>query len=357
MSYKIGSFNMHNIGVAALSDKNARNLKTISKIIKKEGFDVIALQEVLGEGKAFISPDYAKKSIINELGGENEWGFAWADADNGANYYNDSGTPPKSDPRGEGYAFIWNKRKLRLCTTKVMTPYGEVERTFYPRMLNGKEVKDNMFRKPYFGRFTAEGMPGGTNVEFRLICVHTFYGKTDSLEERQIRKHELDVLLKDIYPQINDKRYGDPMDSYTIIMGDYNAEVWTKESRIWQEKLKLERGGKKPAVMDTDEDGVVISSKHNDRRIKTVQTELTTLKSKQTETGSEEFDTEGYSFNYDHFSYEEESFRDAKVHSRRLTSAVTQHCKIEGGEEYSNSFEKYYKTVSDHLPVVLEIEL
>lgn len=347
---------MHNIGVAALSDKNARNLKTIAKIIKNEGFDVIALQEVLGKGKAFISPDYAKKCIINELGGDKEWGFAWADADNGANYYSDSGEPPKSDPRGEGYAFIWNKRKLRLCTTKVMEPYGEVERTFYPRMLNGKEIKDNMFRKPYYGRFTAEGLPGGTNVEFRLICVHTYYGKTDSPAERLIRQNELDVLLKSIYPQINDKRYGSPMDAYTIILGDYNAEVWTKESRIWQEKLKIERGGKKPAVMITDEDGVVTSSKYDGRKIKTVQTELTTLKSKQTETGGEEFDTEGYSFNYDHFSYEEESFNGAKVHPKRLTSAVTKHCKLDGSESYANSFEKYYKTVSDHLPIVLEID-
>ena len=70
MSYKIGSFNMHNIGASALSDKNARDLKTIAKIINKEGFDVIALQEVLGEGKAFVSPDYAKRCIIHELGGD-----------------------------------------------------------------------------------------------------------------------------------------------------------------------------------------------------------------------------------------------------------------------------------------------
>ncbi len=34
MSYKIGSFNMRNIGTAALGEKNERNLQLIAKIIR-----------------------------------------------------------------------------------------------------------------------------------------------------------------------------------------------------------------------------------------------------------------------------------------------------------------------------------
>lgn len=354
MSYKIGSFNLHNLGTSALGKENARDLKIIARIIKEENFDVIALQEILGEGKAFISPSYAKKCIINELGGDDLWGFEWADASND-DFVNPIQQADRSDPRGEGYAFVWNKKRLRLCSTNVLTRYGEVERIFYPRMLS--TMKAEMFRKPYYGRFTAAGMLGGTNVEFRLVCVHTYYGKADNAASRAVRQNELDILLKDIYPQICDKRYGDPMAAYTIVLGDYNAEVWTDESREWQETLKASRGGKKPAIMMTDGNGIVTSQRYGGRKIKTVQTELTTLKSKITEKGSEEYDTEGYSFNYDHFSYEEDKFKDVGVKCQRVTKAVTKYCKIDAMDSYESNFEKYFKAVSDHIPIVMEINL
>ena len=82
----------------------------------------------------------------------------------------------------------------------------------------------------------------------------------------------LDVLLKEIYPQISDRRYGNPLVAYTILLGDYNAELWTNESEIWQAPLKASRGGKKPAVMKTDGMGVVYSNQYDGRAIKTVQT-------------------------------------------------------------------------------------
>ncbi len=339
MSYKIGSFNMRNLGASSLGLKNNRDLQTIADIIK-DNFDLVALQEVLSQGKAFTSSSQAKKSILMALGPL--WEFQWADA--GA----------ENDPRHEGFAFIWRKDRLRMCSTRVMTPYGEVERTFYPRIC--KANKEDMARRPYYGRFTSNGIPGGTNVEFRLICVHTYYGKVDNAINREIRHHELDVLLKDIYPQITDRRYGDPMKAYTILLGDYNAELWTKESRLWQEPLKMERGGKIPAIMRTDEYGQMVSTKYDGRIVKTVQDQLTTLKSKETENGEEVFDTAGFSFNYDHFSYEEKKFEGASVRVKRITDAVTQYCKLYG-DEYNSDFEKYYKTISDHIPIVMEISL
>lgn len=330
---------MRNIGQSALGLNNVRDLSTIARIIREENFDVVALQEVLSQGKAFTAPDYAKKSILMELG--SDWDFAWADAQ------------AENDPRHEGFAFVWKKSRLRLCSAKVETPYGETERIFYPRIC--KVNHEDMLRRPYYGRFTSNGIPGGANVEFRLICVHTFYGKADNLAEREIRQHELDVLMKDIYPQITDRRYGDPMVAYTILLGDYNAELWTKESRKWQEPLKQQRGGKIPAIMKTDEDGVVISNRYGGRAIKTVQDQLTTLKSKSDESEDEEFDTAGYSYSYDHFSYEEEKFKDVKIRVKRLTSAVNQYCKCDSND-YETDFEKYYKTVSDHIPIMMEIE-
>lgn len=315
---------------------NARSLRTIAKIINDEGFDVVALQEVLSGGKAFISEDYAKKSILMELNPD-KWDFAWADAGS------------ENDPRHEGFAFVWRKNKLRLSSTEVSTRYGIVKRTFQPRMC--KVNREYMSRQPYYGRFTTIG----PNIEFRLICVHTYYGKTDNNVDRKIRQHELDVLMKDIYPQISDRRYGNPLVAYTILLGDYNAELWTTESKVWQEPLKASRGGKRPAIMKTDDNGIVYSKRYGGRAIKTVQDQLTTLKSKQNEYGQEEFETSVYSFNYDHFSYEEAKFEGVTVRVRRITNAITKYCTPSNGD-YSSNFEKYYKTVSDHIPIMMEID-
>lgn len=54
MGYKIGSFNVRNLGMTSLGKNNARDLQKIAEIIGKEKFDVVALQEVLSEGKAFF---------------------------------------------------------------------------------------------------------------------------------------------------------------------------------------------------------------------------------------------------------------------------------------------------------------
>lgn len=336
MSYKIGSFNLRNLGLTAMGADNARSLRTIARIINDEGFDIVALQEVLSEGKAFISEEYAKKSILMELG--TDWDFSWADA--GA----------ENDPRHEGFAFVWRKSRLRLSSTEVSTRYGISERTFQPRMC--KVNHEYMSRRPYYGRFTTIG----PNIELRLICVHTYYGNSDNALDRNIRQHELDVLMKDIYPQISDRRYGIPLVAYTVLLGDYNAELWTAESRIWQEPLKASRGGKRPAVMKADDNGIVYSERYNGRAIKTVQDQLTTLKSKQDELGQEGFETSGYSFNYDHFSYEEAKFEGVTVRVRRITDAVTDYCAPSNGD-YNSDFEKYYKTVSDHIPIMMEIDV
>lgn len=339
MSYKIGSFNLRNLGLTAMGKSNPRSLSTIARIINDEGFDIVALQEVLSQGKAFMSEDYAKKSILMELG--TDWDFAWAD------------TESENDPRHEGYAFVWRKSRIKLPIMEVSTRYGMVERTFNPRIC--RTNREYMHRRPYYGRFTTSGVGGGSNVEFRLICVHTYYG-SDNAVDREIRQNELDVLLKEIYPQISDRRYGNPLVAYTILLGDYNAELWTNESEIWQAPLKASRGGKKPAVMKTDGIGVVYSNQYDGRAIKTVQDQLTTLRQKRDENGAEAFDTSGYSYNYDHFSYEERLFDGVKVSVRRITDAVTRYCKPEAGD-YECDFEKYYKTVSDHIPIMMEVDI
>ncbi len=343
MPYNIGSFNMRNLGLSSLSTENPRDLKTIARIIREENLDLVGLQEILSEGKAFTFERESKKdALLKELGGNKEWGFAWADAGNEDFMYS------SNDPRGEGYAFIWNLNKFELCKSKDRYINGKIiEKDFLPRMLSVN--RQYMYRKPFYGRFKIKG----NNAEIRLICVHTYYGKDDSLS-RTIRQSELDVLLKEIYPLMSDKRYGSPLESFTILLGDYNAELWTSSSKKWQENRRSGIKGKKPAIMATDLRGVVTAEKYDDREILTVQDELTTLKSA---VDTDEFDGNGYFANYDHFSYEEKSFNGkVKVKYKRLTDAVSRYCAVCDNDIYQSDFEKYHKTISDHIPIVMEIE-
>lgn len=338
MGYKIGSFNLRNIGLAALGTKSERDLKKIAEIIRSESFDVVALQEVLSEGKAFTSPDFAKRSIMMELG--TEWDFQWANAETSL-----------ADSRNEGYAFVWNTRRLRLSTT---TLPDSTERTFYPRIC--RLNKEDMQRRPYYARFTPAGtIEGGPWIEFRLLCIHTYFGK-DTAIDRQIRQHELDVLMTDIYPQVADRVYRGNMPHYTLLMGDYNAELWRpwKEEARKQENAMRRMQGKyplpKPATLIADEEDIIESTRWGKRRIKTVQHEYTTLKSVDsgTDNNSLGLESRGYAHDYDHISYEESQFEGVKMKAKRV-DAVRKYC--------GDDFERYLKTVSDHIPVMMEIEL
>lgn len=337
MGYKIGSFNLRNLGVVALGNGNERDLKKIAQIIRKEKFDVVALQEILSEGKAFTSPDYAKKSILMELG--DNWGFQWANAETSL-----------SDSRNEGYAFVWNKRRLRLAETEME---DHSIRMFTPRICRVNRM--DMIRRPFYARFTPSGTPeGGPWVEFRLLCVHTYFGKDTKLD-REIRQHELDVLMTDIYPQIADRVYKGNMPHYTILMGDYNVEL----SRSWKDDLRnkqnIERQlqGKnpipKPASLRADSQDIIESTRWGKRKIRTFQYEFTTLKAiNGSNQNQPEMESRGYAHDYDHFSYEEEQFKNVRVYVKRI-DAVRDYC--------NDDFEKYLKTVSDHIPILMEIEL
>lgn len=338
MGYKIGSFNLRNIGLAALGTKSERDLKKIAEIIRSERFDVVALQEVLSEGKAFTSPDFAKRSIMMELGPE--WDFQWANAETSL-----------ADSRNEGYAFVWNTRRLRMSTT-ILT--DNTERTFYPRIC--RLNKADMQRRPYYARFTPVGtIEGGPWIEFRLLCIHTYFGK-DTVIDRQIRQHELDVLMTDIYPQVADRVYRGNMPHYTFLMGDYNVELWRpwKEEARKQENAMRRMQGKyllpRPATLIADEEDIIESTRWGKRRIKTVQHEYTTLKAVDSgnHNNSSDFEPRGYAHDYDHISYEESQFEGVKMKAKRV-DAVRKYC--------GDDFERYLKTVSDHIPVMMEIEL
>ena len=337
--YRIGSFNLRNLGVTSFS--NERNLEKIAEIIKT--LDVVALQEVLSEGKVFTEDDLpskiVKNNILTYLGGPKHWGFSWAYSGDESN-------------RHEGYAFVWNRDRLDFPEIEVTRNGNKYKRAFNPRMLNNNH--SYMARRPYYARFSAHGKAGGSNFEIRLICVHTFYGQ-DMLADRIIRQNELDVLLQDIYPQIQDKVYKDGNPSYTILLGDYNAELITTENMLGHEALNVYRRKnniKIPMVMQTDGFGVVHSDRYN-TDIKTVQYELTTLKKKINEqTGEEEFADRGYASNYDHFSYDESKLKEVIQRRGQRVDVIN-----DKAFDFNGDYELYYKTISDHIPIVIELKI
>ena len=308
--YTIGSFNMHNLGFNVAFRSDGRNLKKIDEIIHDEQFDIVALQEVLNEGRAFTyqTPEGFKKSILHELG-ESNYDFIWADSQSDEN-----------NNRAEGYAFLWNKRRLRLVETE--TDRGI--RLSEPTMLAKTK---GIIRAPFYGRFTPQGLPGGTNFELRLICIHNYYGSRNS-EDIYKRRNELDVLLKEVYPRWSKKVYKNDIPHYTVLLGDYN--------------LELARPNRRSYNILTDENDIVVSEKYDNMKIQTVQEDLTSLKRDKSDDGT------FYVSNFDHFSFDYDEFKKLKKVWKRVDCVQ---------KYYNGDNEKYFDEISDHIPVMMKIEL
>lgn len=322
MGYKIGSFNLHNLGDTALKQENPRNLKRIAQIIKQEHFDIVALQEVLKEGEAFYSEkEYQKKTILMELGGTDQWDFAWARA-NGKS----------SDPRAEGYAFVWNKKRIKLSTYKELTQFGSVEKTceYEPRMIGS----DLLFgREVLYGRFCPINLP---KVEFRLINIHTSPATS---------KEELDIIIRQIYPRIEDeqiKEHNRCGKVYTLILGDYNVQL----RRDW--KVIINRFlGKSVKYLDADDDDIIIANDWNGKRIKTVQEEPTTLPQKDEDINGKNTEYRDYVNDFDHFSYDIDQFNGVHLFYDRVDAVAGY---------YNNNFDLYRDEISDHIPISITID-
>lgn len=341
MGYRIGSFNLKNIGKKALGKNDPRDLQKIAEIIK-EKFDVVALQEILSEGEAFRPrqesvqgrTSLAKPHILMELGPD--WDFYWADV---------SKNGLTADQRKEGYAFLWNKKKFTLSSFDA--------KTYEPYIYDRKEAKETMARLPYCIRLTAKD----SYFEIRLICIHTYYGN-DTKEDRERRRKEINTLLTQVYPRVATKQYGNaftprfqtspgkavwkrdmpPKPSYTILLGDYNMELWSP----WKGSFDLNR--RKPAYMEK----VCMAPLLGGKPVITVQDELTTLKTKEEYDDKPEEQLRGYAHDYDHFSYAEHLFSGITVTVRRIDAVQ---------DYFANDFMKYRNSVSDHIPIMMEIDL
>ena len=200
MIYNIGSINVHNLNYPGSKDSK-RSFETIATIIKREAFAVVALQEVLS--------DKVWGQLKMHLG--NQWEFAWEQP---APRY----AGAKADKRGEGYAYIWDTTKLDLVEIDVD---DEIRRSM-PRIWKQYQghKTNSLAREPYYARFTPIGKISGCFFELRLINTHIVYGDS-STEGIKLRRAEFLKLVKNIYENIANKRYGNNMPAYVVVLGDY----------------------------------------------------------------------------------------------------------------------------------------
>ena len=299
-----------------------RDFEKISDIIRGEELDVVAFQEVLSEGAGVRQ--WLETSVRFNL---YDWGFCWG-------YPKESSDTEKiqemilEDKRGEGYAYIWNKKKFKLTGTQ---KNGE-KRVFEPRIINtlSNDVKSNcsiFARTPYYIRL--QPCYGGF-FDLRLLNIHIYHGKTGSLTDIEKRKIEYHILTQEIYPQISQHRYGDFRPAYTIAMGDYNLNI-----------LRPERSTNVQEIIDVPEYGSVITAQH----------QLSTLKSTESVQDEQLYGGAAFSSkigvnNYDHFSYGSKVFSDV---SSYVIEAIHKYC--------GDDIDYYRKNISDHLPIVMEIKL
>lgn len=312
MSYCIGSFNLRDFNFAnttndGTQEEITRDFKKIAKIIIEERFDVVALQEI----NAPVALKHLTGILNSQKTLQREYDYRF-----GTDMPNQSGS---KDP--ERYGFIWKTKRLRLIEPRRGTNPGYYQ--------NAGAL--TLIRPPYYARFTARGMLGGTNFELRLVNTHI---RDATREEDRIK--EFDILVKQILPRICDHQEisedGEYMPSYTFLMGDYNLALNKSERSIY----KIDK------ITPTN-------FTRKNRWYRTVQEEATTLRLPNNQISI----SECYANNYDHFTYEIDL--DTKL--------VLVPQRIEVLEKYypntnqpAEKLGNYRKEISDHVPIKMIVD-
>ncbi len=311
MGYCIGSFNIRDFNFSSQAsdgEEMKRDFKKIADIIIKENFDIVAIQEVNAE----IAIKYLTSILNSYKTSRREYAYSF-----GADMPTHSKDP-------ERYGFIWNMKRLRLMEF----PYKK-NPTYYT---NAQGVQ--LLRPPYYGRFTARGMQGGSNFELRIINVHI----KDATSEAE-RIEEFNILVKQVLPRICDHQelsiHNEVMPAYTVLLGDYN--------------LVLNKGPKATLKIDP-----ITTTNYTGRQrsYRTLQEEKTSLRKPNLYITQRTVE-ECYANNYDHFTCEEDLVSKLKLKVSRV-DALTQYIEeIEPVEKLT----AYRKKVSDHVPIKMVVNL
>ena len=357
--YRIASFNIEKFGENSVEirvGKSRKDIDAIAEIIEKNQIDILAIQE--------ISHQSALKALIEKLAGPareerlpsksnltketygyitKTWEGRWAKP---ASKY--------SDRAAEGYAFLWNRRRIKLVTNYK----GEA---FEPRIgFNLREGK--LVRSPLIGRF----MPINARYEFRLINMHFAWAKPSNIIDQDdedlrskdgqaLREEELQTIFNTVYPSLAKQqydsnridRYARPLSPYTFLLGDYNLNLPSIPPKgtgaTMRDSLREYECGK--------------------LKIVTVNGELTTLKRSPRDPEKAEIfrnDPElqkHLANNYDHFSYDQKRLIDNEV-AEPAVFVIPAYEKYQSkGNDSQQQFDTYRDKISDHLPIILDIDV
>lgn len=363
MSYRIGSFNVFKLGRNATDEK----IQYIARIIKDNNLDIVAMQEVLNYQAAKRLLIYLDGVSITEIHnprptGNREsmgmytknWELRWIKP---ASRY-------QSAIAEEGYVFIWNKLRIGL----VQNRDGKV---FEPRIINQYKVRNSLagvhlIRPPFYGRFSPVNKIGGCFCEFRLINTHVIFSKNSAIQEKEdheeylsldetiYRNSELEILIKDILPQVSDKEFDYVFDErnvenlsvYTFLLGDYNLNLPEPEAITENSKADMLTDICQAILPDGK---IMITGQH----------QLTTVRKKRKDKplGNIPFilnpELHFFANNFDHVTYDIK-----RMHEMGVYYGIR---RIDAYEIFSHELEtaakRYRESVSDHLPIVLEVEL
>lgn len=292
------SFNLRNIYDSARLD---RDWDAIAKIIRDERADVVAVQEIFS--------DLPMKLLCRRLNGGflSDWRYRMVSRQTCGN------------ERGEGYAFLWNARRVDLAPKTRFNEDGKQTVVGWHEPEIRTEWSRSIMRPPCVARFVPVGwcVPF---IELRVITTHIIFRENAYLQSRgnelsdlELRREEYRVLSERLFPRVGkDRSNGDFRPAYTFIVGDYNLSCVDCAKIDAQYKSEV-------------------------RFMKTRQILGSTIY-----TGKDEKDPGGYTDNdYDHVS-----------HSDREHPYVLVVERIDAPDKYYESdFKKYEKKMSDHVPI------
>lgn len=305
MSYRIGSFNIRDFNYsnqAKDGESLNRDFNKIAEIIIREEFDVVGIQEVNSESaiRHLTKILNQHKNLLREY------------------QYSFGADMPTHSKDPERYAFIWNAKRLRLLK----------DPTYYT---NAGGV--TLQRPPYYGRFTARGMRGGSNFELRLVNVHILDAKKEA-----DKIDEFNILVKQVLPRICDHQSLpnslEMMPAYTFLLGDYN--------------ICLNKGPRAEIRIDSITETSYTGKKRYFETVQEMPTSLRMLNDQQTV-------EECYANNYDHFSYEKDLSNKLKISNVIRVDALNKYFVSE--KKPVDKLEQYRKKVSDHVPISMDIDL
>ena len=309
--YRLGSFNLYKF-----SANTHKELEIIKSIIEENKIDILAIQEIFSKN--------ALDRLLMIMGPH--WDGRWASPES------------RSASAAEGYAFVWNKDRIGLSQRRSGSYFEPVIHNQYPHKDGGE-----LTRNPFYGRFVVKD---NSMIELRIINTHIMFSlereENDSDDHDSsiaktgavsMRKREFDILASKILPKLDDKAYDHQWNEdddicrkpYTILMGDYN--------------LNLRESGAKDSFID--EPVIIIKDARSEKRIVTVQKDLTTLKAKPADGSA----INGYRNNFDHFTYD----------STRPMETRSWAVDVPNNSLFAGNYERYKKDVSDHLMIVMEI--